>query len=67
MGIQTVYPLSWAVSRAARVTLTIRGIHNRLNYCVNCKVYAEFTIVTMGGLAQTGGPNVANRQRFGVP
>jgi hypothetical protein len=48
MGVQPFngkgpHPLLWAGSRAAREKLTISGITNRLHYCVEFVIYAQFT------------------------
>jgi len=37
--------LLWAGSRAARVKVTVSGIPNLLNYCVNRMAYTQFTNV----------------------
>ena len=40
--------LLWAGSRAARGGGTVSVTPNRLNYCVMCIVYTEFTDVAAG-------------------
>jgi len=52
------HPLLWAGPRAARGKIVISGIPNRLNCCVICIVYAQFTNVAAGRIIPPGGLQV---------
>ena len=54
------YPLLWAVSRAKRGEIAVRGVSNRLNYCVMFIPYTQFTNVAAGRIIQRGGPRIGD-------
>jgi len=52
------HPLLWAGPRAAREKIVISGTNKRLNCCVICIVYTQFTNVAAGRIIPPGRPQV---------
>ena len=61
------HPLLWAGSWAACGKITLRGIPNRLYYCVIFIIYIQFTGLTAGGPIQPGGTHVVSGPWVGDP